>query len=147
MPNRSHLSAAEIAFVHASRVAHLATADDAGNPHVVPVCYAFDGTRFLLPLDEKPKRAEDRALRRVRNIEIRPEVALVVDRYTDSWSELAYILVHGHAVLLEPDDSGHASALVLLRERYHQYRRMALEVRAVIAITPHRVVSWGSIDK
>jgi PPOX class probable F420-dependent enzyme len=145
MTDRSRLSATEVAFVQAARVAHLATADATGNPHVVPVCYAFDGTRFLLPLDEKPKRVDDHALRRVRNIETRPEVALVVDRYSDTWSELAYVLVHGRAVLLEPDDPAHALALALLRERYHQYRAMALEDRAVISIAPFRIVSWGSV--
>jgi PPOX class probable F420-dependent enzyme len=145
MTDRSQLSAAEISFVQAARVAHLATADATGNPHVVAVCYAFDGTRFFLPLDEKPKRVDDHALRRVRNIEARPEVALVVDRYSDTWSELAYVLVHGHAVLLEPDDPNHAPALELLRERYHQYRDMALEDHDVISITPRRIVSWGSV--
>lgn len=145
MTDRSQLSATEVAFVQAARVAHLATADAAGNPHVVPVCYAFDGRNFLIALDEKPKRVDDRALRRMRNIEARSEVALLVDRYSDTWSELAYVLIHGHAVVLEPDDPNHAPALALLRERYPQYREMALEDRAVISITTRRVVSWGSV--
>lgn len=146
MTGRSQLNSAEIAFVQAQRVAHLATADGEGNPHVVPVCYAFDGTRFFLPLDEKPKRVGDRALRRVRNIEGRPQVALAMDRYGEDWSRLGYVLVRGRATLLEPSDPAHASALQLLRERYQQYRTMALEGHAVIAILPERVVSWGSLD-
>ena len=52
-----------------------------GRPHVVPVCYAFDGARFYIPLDEKPKRVAATQLKRVRNIEARPEVSLVIDRY------------------------------------------------------------------
>ena len=35
--------------------------------------------------------------------------------------------------------------LSALRERYQQYRAMALEGHAVIAILPERVVSWGSL--
>ena len=145
MTRRSQLNPAEVAFVQAQRVARLATADGEGNPHVVPVCYAFDGTRFYLPLDEKPKNVADHALRRVRNIEARPQVALLMDQYAEDWSRLGYVLVHGRATLLEPNDPAHAPALQLLRERYQQYRTMALEARSIIAIAPEWVVSWGSL--
>jgi PPOX class probable F420-dependent enzyme len=146
MTGRSQLNPAEVAFVQEQRVAHLATGDVDGNPHVVPVCYAFDGTRFFLPLDEKPKKVADHALRRVRNIEIRPQVALLMDRYAEDWSRLGYVLVRGRATLLEPDDPAHAPALKMLRGRYQQYRTMALEARAMIAISPEQVVSWGSLS-
>ncbi len=56
MAQRTILTEAEAAFIDAQRVARLATADAEGNPHVIPVCYAFDGERFYTPLDEKPKR-------------------------------------------------------------------------------------------
>ncbi|HCF88177.1 MAG TPA: TIGR03668 family PPOX class F420-dependent oxidoreductase, partial [Ktedonobacter sp.] len=56
MANRTTLTEGETAFVSAQRVARLATSDKEGNPHVIPVCYAFDGQRFYTPLDEKPKR-------------------------------------------------------------------------------------------
>ncbi|HKV00714.1 MAG TPA: pyridoxamine 5'-phosphate oxidase family protein, partial [Ktedonobacteraceae bacterium] len=68
MSNRTTLTEAEAAFVQAQRVARLATADADGHPHIVPVCYAFDGTRFYTPLDEKPKRVNESRLQRVRNI-------------------------------------------------------------------------------
>lgn len=143
MANRTILTEAETAFVSAQRVARLATSDREGNPHVIPVCYAFDGQRFYTPLDEKPKRVAESKLRRVRNIAARPEVALVIDQYDDDWSRLGYVLVQGQAELLQPVSASHAQALILLRERYSQYRSMALEKYAVIAITPARVVSWG----
>src|SRR6266699_6264504 len=127
MPHRSSLNDSEIAFIQMQRVAHLATADADGHPHVVPVCYAFDGTHFYTPLDEKPKRVAGSKLRRVRNIQARPEVALVIDQYDDDWSHLGYVLVQGRAQLLQPEDTTHAHALALLRERYSQYRTMALE--------------------
>src|SRR5712692_5897618 len=145
MTSRATLTEAEIAFVRAQRVARLATADTEGHPHVVPVCYAFDGARFYTPLDEKPKRVPSGELRRVRNIEDRPEASLVVDRYDDDWSRLGYVLVYGKAELMLPGNEAHASALVLLRERYVQYRSMGLEVLPVIVITLERVVSWGRL--
>ncbi|TMC89571.1 MAG: TIGR03668 family PPOX class F420-dependent oxidoreductase, partial [Chloroflexi bacterium] len=91
MVKRTTLTEAETTFVAAQRVARLATADAEGNPHVIPVCYAFDGSRFYTPLDEKPKRVAESKLRRVRNIAARPEVALVIDQYDDDWSRLGYV--------------------------------------------------------
>jgi len=143
MSGRATLTEAEIAFVRAQRVARLATADGDGHPHVVPVCYAFDGARFYTPLDEKPKRVAGNELRRVRNIEARHEASLLVDQYDDDWSRLGYVLVHGRADVLMPEDAAHAHALVLLRERYLQYQTMKLETHPVIVITPDHVVSWG----
>jgi PPOX class probable F420-dependent enzyme len=143
MSNRTTLTEAEAAFVQAQRAARLATSDADGHPHIVPVCYAFDGTRFYTPLDEKPKRVNESRLRRVRNIEARHEAALLIDQYDDDWSHLGYVLVRGRAELLQPEDPLHARALVLLRERYIQYRTMALEMHAVIVITPDSVTSWG----
>ncbi len=147
MSRRTTLTGAETTFVQRQRAAHLATADAAGNPHVIPCCYAFDGTRFYTPLDEKPKRVDSRQLRRVRNIEARPAVALVIDQYDDDWSRLGYVLIQGQAELLTPNHEEHAHAVVLLRERYVQYRTMALENYPVIAIMPEHVTSWGPAIK
>ena len=143
MPQRATLTETETAFVHIMRVARLATADENGSPHLVPVCYAFDGTRFYTPLDEKPKRVAGTQLRRVRNIEARHEASLLIDQYDDDWSRLGYVLVHGRADLLQPEDEAHRHAVALLRERYAQYRTMALEQYPVIVITPDSVTSWG----
>ena len=143
MSNRTTLTEVENAFVHAQRVARLATSDADGHPHVVPVCYAFDGQRFYTPLDEKPKSVDISKLRRVHNIEARHEASLLIDQYDDDWSRLGYVLVHGRADLLSPQEPAHAHALALLRERYAQYRSMALETRPVIVITPDHVTSWG----
>lgn len=124
----------------------MATADADGNPHVIPVCYARDGARLYTPLDEKPKRVAGTHLRRVRNILVRPQVALVIDQYDDDWARLGYVLVQGRAELLQPDHPLHARALSLLRERYVQYRVMDLEQSPVIMITPERIVSWGAVE-
>jgi PPOX class probable F420-dependent enzyme len=143
MTNRTTLTQAETAFVLAQRVAHLATASAEGSPHVIPVCYAFDGQHFYTPLDEKPKRVTGNQLRRVRNIEARHEASLVIDQYDDDWTRLGYVLIHGRADLLAPEEPTHAVALHLLRERYVQYLTMSLERYPVIVITPDRVTSWG----
>lgn len=145
MTQRTQLTATEIAFVHQQRVARLATADENGSPTLVPVCYAFDGTCFFTPLDEKPKRVSVTQLRRVHNIEARHEASLLIDQYSDDWSQLGYIQIYGQADLLYPQHHLHPQALILLRERYEQYKSMALENLPCIMITPQRIRSWGPV--
>src|SRR5262245_20735234 len=139
------LTQAQIAFIEAQRVGRLATADEEGRPHVVPVCYARDGASFYIALDTKPKRVAHVQLRRVRNILANPQAALVIDRYSDDWGQLAYRLVRGAAVLLPPGTAEHRRAVALLRERYPQYQAMPIEEQPVIAIRAESVVAWGAL--
>ncbi len=133
------------AFIQAQRVARLATADRAGRPHVVPVCYACEGASFYIALDAKPKRVEPQRLKRVRNILANPQVALLIDRYSEDWSTLAYVLVHGTAELIAPGDREHGRAIALLRARYPQYRVMPIQDQPMIAIRATSVVAWGAL--
>ena len=138
------LSEDRAAWLARAPIGHLATSNEAGAPHVIPVCYAFDGANLYSILDQKPKRAPHTRLRRVRNIQANPQVALVVDHYEEDWQRLGYILVVGRAELLLPGDE-HGAALRLLREKYHQYRDMDLEASPIIKITPQKVVAWGAV--
>jgi PPOX class probable F420-dependent enzyme len=137
------LSAVTVDFIQRQRSGRLATSDAAGHPTLIPVCYAFDGQHFFIALDEKPKSVDVYQLKRVRNIEARHEAALLIDQYSDDWSQLGYVLIHGQAGLIVSQNPLHASALRLLRERYEQYQRMNLEIMPVIVITPERVSAWG----
>ena len=143
--DRAVLSRRQEAFIRRGRLAHLATVDAAGEPFVVPVCYAWDGERFYTPIDEKPKR-RDRPLRRVRNVEATGRAALVFDHYEEDWDRLGWVLVRGAAEMLAPGAPGHTEAVALLRARYPQYRAMALEAAPLIAITPEQVTSWGRLS-
>src|SRR5947208_15393411 len=105
MVKRTTLTEAETTFVAAQRVARLATADAEGNPHVIPVCYASDGSRLYTPLEEKPKRVAESKLRRIRNIAARPEVAMVIYQYYDDSSRRRYVRVQRQGELLEPENA------------------------------------------
>ena len=140
------LSHEQSAFLVRQRVARLATADGAGEPHIVPVCFAYSGGGIYVALDEKPKDVQPKRLKRVRNILENPHVALVTDRYAEDWSYLAFVMVRGRAVLLVPGSRDHEAAVRLLRGKYHQYERMRIEENPVIAIRPERVASWGALD-
>ena len=132
------------AFIFSHRVARLATADASGAPHAVPICYAFDGEHIYSALDLKPKRVSDRKLKRVRNIIANPRVAVVIDRYSEDWSALAYVLVQGLAELVE-DVEEQKRVESLLRDKYPQYLEMLEEGCTILKVTPDRVVSWGRL--
>ena len=139
------LSPIERRFLEARRVAHLATADAGGAPHVVPVCFAVADAGVYVTIDEKPKRALGRPLKRLRNIADNPAVALVADRYDDrDWSRLGWVMIRGRAELLHQGPE-HAEAQRRLRARYAQMAAMALESLPVIAIRIERVASWGDL--
>src|SRR6266566_6815365 len=110
-----------------SRVARLATADASGRPSVVPVCFAWQDSYIYIALDEKPKSVAPRRLKRVRNILENPAVSFLIDHYSEDWSRLSYTLVSGTASLEEPGRPHHTAAIPLLREKYPQYREMAIE--------------------
>jgi PPOX class probable F420-dependent enzyme len=131
-------------FLNAGRVAHLATADARGAPHVVPVCYALGGETIYITIDEKPKR-RDRPLKRLRNIIENSAVAVTVDRWDEDWSRLAWVMLHGQAEILESGRE-HDAAQDVLREKYQQYRTMDLTVLPVIAIRVQRVLNWGDLS-
>ena len=132
-------------FLERRRVAHLATADASGAPHVVPICFVLVDDSLYVSIDEKPKRSSAMGLRRVRNIDENPQVAVVADVYDEDWARLGFVLVRGRARVLTGGEE-HRLAVEALRRRYTQYRAMALEGRPVIAITVERVTSWGQLD-
>ena len=132
--------------LRSGRVARLATCDAEGRPHVVPVCYAYDGRTFYTPIDRKPKRVSGERLARIRNIRASPDVALLVDQYDEDWERLWYILVRGRAEILTAGEE-HAEALRQLSEKYLQYSSGPLLPAGslVIRITPVEIISWGRL--
>ncbi len=138
------LTDAQRQFLDQARVAHLATADAAGAPHLVPVCYAVIDATLYISIDEKPKRT-DRPLKRLRNIQQNPQVAVTVDRWDEDWTRLAWIMLRRPAEILA-DGAEHDAAQAALRERYEQYRMMNLAPLPVIALRCESVTAWGRLD-
>jgi PPOX class probable F420-dependent enzyme len=142
MASASRLSPPSLRFIRAARSAHLATTGANGEPHVIPICFIFDGKHFYSPIDEKPKRTSPVKLRRVKNIQENAQAALVIDRYSEDWKRLAYILIRGRAKILHRG-AAHAEAVRRLRRKYPQYRQMAIHARPMIQITPTKWSLWG----
>ena len=143
MPRRV-LSDEEIRFVASARVGRLATSTADGLPHVVPVCFVLVEDSIYIGLDAKPKTVDVLKLRRVRNITSNPRSALIVDRYSDDWSRLGYVLITADATLVS-DDRERVSAIEVLRHKYVQYRTLLPDDAPVIRLRAKRVTSWGNL--
>jgi PPOX class probable F420-dependent enzyme len=130
-------------FLLSRRVAHLATADPHGVPHVVPVCFALAAASAYVTIDAKPKSG--RPLRRLANLAANPPCCLVADRYDEDWARLGWVMLHGAADILA-GGAEHDAAQALLRGRYPQYAAMDLAPLPVIALRIARATSWGDLS-
>jgi len=146
MANKFPLITTEVrAKVKSARVARLATLDAKRRPHLVPICFAYDGTVFYSAIDRKPKRVAPNRLARLKNINKMPQVALLVDHYDEDWTLLWYVLVRGEAELVSAPGE-RKMAIQCLRAKYRQYSPEMLEDDApLLRITPQRITAWGDI--
>ena len=132
-------------FVQSCRVGHLATADAAGAPYLVPVCFGLAEAALYITIDEKPKR-RGVPLKRVRNILENPNAAFIVDRYDEDWTKLGWVMLRGAADILDGGDE-HDRAQVLIVARYPQLRTMTIADLPVIALRIAQVTSWGDLSE
>jgi PPOX class probable F420-dependent enzyme len=141
------LSAAQRAFLEPARRAVLATIAPDGHPRLVPICFVVSSELPILytPIDDKPKRTDDPfALARVRDIVADPRVTILVDRWDEDWTRLAWLRVEGRAALLAaPLGPEHANAVAALRAKYPQYGSHRLEERPLLRVELEQVVGWG----
>lgn len=142
--SRAIFTESERVFLNRLRVARLATADASGQPHVIPIVFAIDGRLLYIPIDEKPKQVAPKELKRVRNLLVNPQLAIVADEYDEDWTRLAWVLVTGRGEIVEQGEA-HLTAVRLLHAKYTQYKAMPLDRRPIIVVTPLTVTSWGAL--
>ena len=152
------------AIIYRARVARLATADSKAIPHIVPVVFAFDGEKYYIPVDEKTKTTKPDKLRRIKNIEINPAVALLIDEYSEDWKKLLFIMIQGKASILgkrrgneeeeeeeeqqENDENDKLLKIAhkLLFAKYTQYQHIAIG-KLCIVIYPQKTIFWSMVSK
>jgi PPOX class probable F420-dependent enzyme len=121
-------------LLETARVARLALLDEEDLPRLLPVTFAVREGEVWSAIDQKPKRAGEPA--RVRRLRRRPEAALLVDRYDDDWSRLAWVELRG-PVSVEPL----GPALDALIAKYPQYSE-ARPQGPLLRMTPERFACW-----
>jgi PPOX class probable F420-dependent enzyme len=124
--------------VTAARSARLATVDERGRPHLVPVCYVLLGETAYSAVDHKPKRGT--RLRRLANVEATGVACLLVDEYAEDWSSLWWVRLDGRGrVVAEPDEA--AAAVAALVAKYPQYAERP-PTGPVLAVDVTRWTGW-----
>lgn len=121
-----------------SPVAMLATVGADGAPHVVPVVFAVHDNVVYTAVDAK--RKSTRRLRRLANIEDNPRVSILVDHYDGDWSQLWWVRADGVAAIHQSGEEM-ATGYALLRRKYVQYQRIALD-GPVVTIEVQKWSSW-----
>ena len=119
------------------RVGRLAFLDEEDRPRVLPVTFALAGEAIWSAIDEKPKRTPEPA--RVRRLRRRPEAALVVDVYSDDWSQLAWVQLLGRVEWLAVEQAPEGmEALAAKYEPYAERRPPGPLMRLAV----ERAYSW-----
>jgi PPOX class probable F420-dependent enzyme len=123
-------------------VAVLATVGPDGAPHVVPVVFAMSnvssGATVYTAVDAKRKTTH--RLRRLANIAANPRVSMLVDRYDEDWNQLWWVRADGLATVHDAGEEM-ATGYALLRQKYTQYDRIALD-GPVVSVAVTRWSSW-----
>jgi PPOX class probable F420-dependent enzyme len=132
---------AQLDYLRVRRVARLATADVDGAPHLLPLCFVATADTVYFSNGAERTRG---SLKRVRNVEANPQVAVLVDHYREDWERIAYLLVHGRAELLR-EGPEHAEAARAFWERYPQMTDWPLLEWSVLAVRAERIVEWGKL--
>ena len=124
-------------FLALQRVAHVATADPRGVPHVVPVCLVVAAGRLYF--------ATGKSGRKVANLRVNPEVAVSADEYTETWGRLRGVVVTGAARV----HARNPTFRRIRRRLYAKYPQYPAEAAigdrdsVVVEVTPRRVFAWG----
>jgi PPOX class probable F420-dependent enzyme len=146
-------------IIRRARVARLATADSKAKPHIVPVVFAFDGEKYYIPIDRKTKTTKPGELRRIKNIDANPSVALLIDEYNEDWKKLLFIMVQGKAAILgkkkgndedgggvHGDDKLLKKAHKLLYTKYPQYQLIDIGKLSIV-IYPQKTIFWSMLSR
>ena len=135
-------------IIYKARVARLATADPECKPHLIPVVFVFDNNCYFIPIDEKTKRSRPEKLKRAKNIQQNPNVALLIDEYNEDWTKLYFIMIQGKASIVGGKKLERQDELLLLEkahkllsDKYPQYQKIGIG-EYIIMIIPQKVMTW-----
>ena len=130
-------------LLETARVARLGLLDDEGAPRVLPVTFAVAERRIWSAIDRKPKRSEEPA--RLRYLRRDARAALMVDRYSDDWEELAWVQVLGRVEILDAGEGDGAAGVEALSAKYEPYREEP-PPGPLLALQPERYLWWRAAN-
>jgi PPOX class probable F420-dependent enzyme len=134
-------------------IARLATTKPGGPPHQVPVVFVRHAGQLWSPVDIKPKSKSE--LVRVQNALANPAASLLLDQYSEDWSQLWWLRVDVEINVLRLTDNPQdtlqtdfTGVIAALRLKYPQYQGTAVlrEPATLLAMRPQRFSSWACHD-
>jgi PPOX class probable F420-dependent enzyme len=140
-------------FLSECKVARLATLNDEDKTiHIVPIVFANDRRHIYFAIDRKPKKTVGN-LRRLVNIRRNPnKVSVLLDKYSENWHKLSFVLIYASAEILSSSKGDHNRevdrVLRALERKYPQYRaggylpRPEKEDIFIVRLTPSKIVKW-----
>ena len=137
-------------IIDKATVARLATVDSECKPHLIPVVFVFDNDCYFIPIDEKTKRSKPENLKRTKNIQQNPNVALLIDEYNEDWTKLYFIMIQGKASIIGGKELERNELLLLekahklLCDKYVQYQKIGIG-KYIIMIIPQKVITWKNV--
>jgi PPOX class probable F420-dependent enzyme len=135
-------------IIDKATVARLATVDSECKPHLIPV--VFDNDCYFIPIDEKTKRSKPENLKRIKNTQQNPNVALLIDEYDEDWRKLYFIMIQREASIIGGKELGQNEQVLLekahklLSGKYVQYQEIGIG-EYVIMIVPQKVITWKNV--
>lgn len=128
------------------RVVRLATVDERGQPHLVPVIFAIDGDIFYSPTD----RPKDKKLppKRLRNLDHNQRVTVLADFYDDDWLKAWWVRLRG-AGRVVGDGQERTHALGLIDRKYELFAGDVYAERGgpVLAVDIKDWLGWAYTDR
>jgi nitroimidazol reductase NimA-like FMN-containing flavoprotein (pyridoxamine 5'-phosphate oxidase superfamily) len=118
------------------RVCRVATVNEHGMPHLVPVCHVLANGKICF--------GSGRDGRKVKNLERNPRVTVTVDLYSDDWTHIKGVMVQGTAKVFSRGPR-FRRIRNLLYAKYPHYRTDAAlspSDSVVVEVTPTAVFDW-----
>lgn len=140
-----NLKSSDFHYIKGSRVARLATVNNDGSAHIVPLVIASDKKNLYFTVDKKPKK--NLTLKRIENIRRTRKATILFDHYYENWKRLSYVLMYCDARILESENSSERKrALKLLKRKYKQYRigNYFFPDPIVVRLIPSRIRRWNA---
>lgn len=130
------LTKAETDFIKSQGVARLATVNEEGMPHNVPICPVLDRGNLYL--------GTEKGATKEKNIQANSRATIVFDEYRNSWKNLRGVMLQCRARMVSETEFKRVRRK--LYAKYPQYRTEAaleLDDSVIIELVPERKFSWG----
>jgi len=144
------LSPEHLEFLQSSRVARLGTSSKNGPAYIVPIVFANTENRIYFVIDHKTKSGKE--LKRLSNIRETGKGTLLVDKYSENWDELFYLLLFCRAKVIEGPGGVREKKLAekILKEKYPQYSTGQffpenLQEAVFVRLDPERAIFWQNL--